>query len=55
MYEAEIVGRSQFIHKILHTVAVWLPGEGCGNPEDSHYSLPLRMIKGVYLAQLRPN
>lgn len=45
MYEAEFVGRHQFIHKIPHTVAVWLPAKGCRNPEDSHYSLPLRMIR----------
>lgn len=48
MYEAEIVGHSQFIHKILHRVAVQLPGEGCRNPGDSHYSLPLRMIMVLF-------
>lgn len=44
-YEAEMVGQSQFIHKILCAVAVWLPGKGWRNPEDSHYSPPLRMIR----------
>lgn len=53
--EAEMVGHSQFIHKILCTVAVWLPGKGWRNPEDSHYSLPLRMIRIIFfLAQLLP-
>lgn len=46
--EAEMVGHSQFIHKILCTVAVWLPGKGWRNPEDSHYSLPLRMIRIIF-------
>jgi len=48
MFEAEIIGRSQFIHKILHTVAVWLPGKGCRNPEDSHYPPPWGMIRVLF-------
>lgn len=46
--EAEMVGHSQFIHKILCAVAVWLPGKGWRNPEDSHYSVPLRMIRTFF-------
>lgn len=51
--EAEMVGHSKFIHKILCAVAVWLPGKGWRNPEDSHYSHPLGMIR-IFLAQLLP-
>lgn len=54
MIEAEMVGHSQFIHKILCAVAVWLPGKGWRNPEDSHYS-PWGWSGFFVLAQLLPN